>query len=255
MNILFNRLAAKCRRTLSDRCYRRLIAVKTNVPLISFSFDDAPRTAFRRGGDIVKACGGRATFYVSLGRLGQESPSGTIASAEDLELAVQNGHELGCHTFDHRDSWKTPVHAFEQSVLRNRQALAGLLPQLEFATFAYPLCGPRPSTKHRIGMLFKCCRGGGQTLNAGRADLNLLKAFFLDHRNRNDFDSAKRMIDINQERCGWLIFASHDVAENPSPYGCSIEYFEKTVAYAVNSGASIKTVRQALQQIDSHRNI
>lgn len=251
MRSLLNRIVGKYRRTVSIRFCSRKVAIKLTTPFISFSFDDAPRTAFSNGGDILKAHGARATFFVSLGLLGSESPSGTIAFQDDLRRAVEEGHELGCHTFDHKDPWKTTTKVFEQSVLKNRQALARILPETAFSAFAYPLCGPRPATKRRVGKLFNCCRGGGQAFNVGTADLNLLKAFFLDIRNGNTIDSVKRLIDRNSECRGWLIFATHDVIDSPSPYGCTKEFFEEVVAYSARSGARLLPVGKACEQIQT----
>lgn len=246
---LLLRAVSKYRRTVSNRFCRRLVAIKSTTPFISFSFDDAPRTAFSNGGDILKAHGARATFFVSLGLLESESPSGTIAFQKDLRRAVAEGHELGCHTFDHKDPWKTTTKVFEQSVLKNRQALARVLPNTVFSTFAYPLCGPNPANKRRTGKLFNCCRGGGQTFNVGTADLNLLKAFFLDIRNGNNIEAVKRLIDRNSECQGWLIFATHDVVDNPSPYGCTKEFFKDVVAYAASSDSLLLPVGKACEQI------
>lgn len=251
MSDLLNRIAGKYRRTVSDFFYRRMAAVKLTTPIISFSFDDAPQTAFNYGGDILKAHGARGTYFVSLGMLESTSPSGTIASQDDLRRAVEEGHELGCHTFDHKDPWKTKTEVFEQSVLKNRQALARILPNTVFSTFAYPLCGPNPATKSKIGKLFNCCRGGGQTFNVGMADFNLLKAFFLDIRNGDTIDTVRRLIDQNSESRGWLIFATHDVDDNPSLYGCTKEFFEEVVAYAATSGARLLPVGKACQEIQS----
>ncbi|PXF56316.1 MAG: hypothetical protein C4B58_13895 [Deltaproteobacteria bacterium] len=253
MRSLLNRIAWKYRRTVSRRFCRRMVAISTKVPLISFSFDDAPRSAFSHGGDILKAHGARATFFVSFGLLGSESPSGTIAFEDDLCRAVEEGHELGCHTFDHKDPWKTPTEVFEQSVLKNRQALARILPETAFAAFAYPLCGPRPATKRRVGKLFNCCRGGGQTFNVGMADLNLLKAFFLDIRNGDNIDTVRRLIDRNSESRGWLIFATHDVVDDPSPYGCTKKFFEEVVAYSARSDARLLPVGKACQELQASR--
>ena len=248
---LLIRIAGKYCRTVSYRFCRRMVAIKLTTPFISFSFDDAPRTAFSHGGAILKAHGARATFFVTLGMLGSESPSGTIASKDELCNAVKEGHELGCHTFDHRDPWKTTTKVFEDSVFKNRKALSRLLPATSFTTFAYPLTGPRPATKRRVGKLFNCCRGGGQTFNVGKADMNLLKAFFLDVRNGDTINSVRQLIDRNSECRGWLIFATHDVADNPSPYGCTKEFFEKVVAYAVRSGASLLPVGEVCEQIQT----
>lgn len=246
---VINRIAGKYQRIVSSKTYRRTVKVTTTIPLISFSFDDAPQTAFDNGGGILKANGARATYFVSLGLLGADSPSGFIASETTLRRALEDGHELGCHTFDHKDPWKSAPDEFERSVLKNRQELAQILPKSVFTSFAYPLCGPRPATKRRLGKLFKCCRGGGQDINVGTADLNLLNAFFLDKRKRDTIDSLKQLIDRNAESLGWLIFATHDIVENPSIYGCPIRFFEEVVEYSIKSGASILTVGKAFEQI------
>lgn len=249
MRSLLNRIVWKYRHNVSSLFSRRIITIKPTTPFISFSFDDAPRTAFSNGGDILNAHGARGTYFVSLGMLESDSPSGTIASQDDLRLAVKEGHELGCHTFDHRDPWKTKMNVFEQSVLKNRQALARILQNTFFSTFAYPLCGPNPANKRLTGKLFSCCRGGGQTFNIGKTDFNLLKAFFLDMRKGLTIDTVKRLIDRNSVSRGWLIFATHDVADTPSPYGCQKEFFEKVVEYAVLSGASLLPVGKACEKI------
>jgi peptidoglycan/xylan/chitin deacetylase (PgdA/CDA1 family) len=252
MENLLIRIAAKYQSTVSYRFSRRVVTIKTTTPLISFSFDDAPRTAFSNGGNILKKHGARATFFVSLGLLESESPSGTIAFQEDLHRAVEEGHELGCHTFDHIDPWETTPEVFEQSILKNRQTLAKIIPDTAFTTFAYPLCGPRPATKHRVGKLFNCCRGGGQTFNSGETDFNLLKAFFLDIRTGANIDTVKRLIDQNSECRGWLIFATHDVTDNPSPYGCTQKFFGKVVEYAARSDTLLLPIGKACEKLQAH---
>jgi peptidoglycan/xylan/chitin deacetylase (PgdA/CDA1 family) len=246
---LLSRVSGKYRRTVSIRFSRRKVKIRTSIPIISFSFDDAPKSAFITGANILKANSARGTFFVSLGLLNSESPSGKIASKEDLRRAMSDGFELGCHTFDHQDPWKTPAGEFYKSVLKNRQTLVTILPNATFASFAYPINEPRPEIKRRMGEHFRCCRGGGQTFNSGTADLNLLKGYFLDHRNRNDIDSVKREIDLNVIRRGWLIFGTHDVCETPSAYGCTDKNFETVVKYAVNSGSIILPVTKACELI------
>src|SRR5215510_7801861 len=178
MHSLLSRITGKCRRTMANQFCRRMVAIKTSVPIISFTFDDAPRTAFETGGDILRAHGAKATFFVSLGLLGAATEVGTIASPDDLARAVQDGNELGCHTFDHLDAWHTPTERFMESVVENKQALDSMLPGAIFRTFAYPKSGATLSLKFYLEKHFICCRGGGRTANVGMADLNLLKACF-----------------------------------------------------------------------------
>jgi hypothetical protein len=48
---------------------------------------------------------------------------------------------------------------------------------------------------------------------------------------------------------GWLIFATHDVAAQPSRYGCTPEFLEQVVQYSVDSGARILPVAKAFDLI------
>ncbi len=246
---LLPRVLGKYRRTLAYGLCRRMVPIDPTQPVISFSFDDAPRSSFRVGGDILSSYGARASFFVALGLLGSETEVGPIATADDLTRALKEGHELGCHTFDHRDSWQTGTQEFIGSVRKNREALDRILPGSRFETFAYPIAEPRPSIKFRLEPYFTCCRGGGQEPNVGRADLNLLRSYFLDRRTKVDLDTVKRVVDFNAAARGWLIFATHDVTERPSPFGCTPGFFREVVEYAVRSGARLLPVGKAYQAL------
>jgi hypothetical protein len=89
---------------------------------------------------------------------------------------------------------------------------------------------------------------GGQTFNSGITDLNYLCAFFLE-KSRDNPEAVKSLIDQNARARGWLIFATHDVCERPSPYGCTSEFFEQVVRWAVDSGACILPVVRALETL------
>jgi hypothetical protein len=93
-----------------------------------------------------------------------------------------------------------------------------------------------------------CCRCGGQTFNKGTIDLNLLNAFFLE-KSLHNATSVKDLIDKNCLVRGWLIFATHDISETPSPYGCTPSFFEDIVKHSVDSGAKILPVAEALDAI------
>jgi peptidoglycan/xylan/chitin deacetylase (PgdA/CDA1 family) len=227
------------------------LSIKTPIPIVSFTFDDAPVTAFREGRGILKQFGARATYFVSLGLLDAETEVGKIASAGDLARAVDEGDELGCHTFDHLDAWHTSSAAFMASVARNGQALHRILPGTRFTTFAYPKSGAKLSLKLALANTFMCCRGGGQATNADSADLNLLKACFVDRRTGIDTQFIRTLVDYNTDRGGWLILATHDVAADPSPYGCTPEFLEAIVQYASRSGALLLPVGEACARLMS----
>ncbi len=248
MSILWEPLARYTRRNSGRMLFRKMQTVRLQQPLISFTFDDFPRSALLSGGQILKSFGAEGTYYTSLGLLGKDSCSGQICNVDDLKKALDEGHELGCHTFAHCDSWYTKPARYEQSIIQNRLALQDLVPGARFESFSFPLSSPRPATKRAAARHFLCCRGGGQTLNAGSIDLNQLSAYFLEKAG-GDLEVVRALINRNAEQKGWLIFATHDVAPDTSQYGCTPEFFEEVVRYASETGAKILPVVKALKTI------
>ncbi len=228
--------------------YRRPLKLALDQPLISFTFDDFPRSACLVGGAILRQWNLRATYYVSLGLLDKDSASGTICSAEDVRAVAAEGNELGCHTYSHCHSWTTPTAEFVGAIQRNQQALDELIPGLKFQSFSYPISQPRPPTKRAAGKHFLNCRGDGQTMNTGVADLNQLKCFFLEQA-KSDINAIQAVLDENRVKRGWLIFATHDIAPDASPYGCTPEFFTEVVRRSVASGARILPVIEGLERI------
>jgi peptidoglycan/xylan/chitin deacetylase (PgdA/CDA1 family) len=236
------------KRRIASVLFNQRIAIDMDAPLISFTFDDFPQSALHCGGAILKSYGVAGTYYASLGLMGADSPSGKVCISDDLIKALEEGHELGCHTFSHCDSWSTDGRVFEQSIIQNRAALAEIVPGASFRSFSYPLSTPRPSVKRASARHFACCRAGGQTFNSGNADLNQLSAYFLE-KARGDIRPVKNIINLNKESKGWLIFATHDISPDPSPYGCTPQFFDDIVRYAVESGARILPIVSALEAL------
>lgn len=247
-NQFWERAQGKYQRIAYTALFREPVRMRNEAALISFSFDDFPRTAYQAGGSILRAHGFRGTYYAALGLMGRHAAVGEIFSREDLCNVVSDGHELGCHTFAHCHSWNTAPSAFEESIIENERRLRELLPEASFKTLAYPIAGPRPHTKRRAARHFPCCRWGGQTYNVGVTDRCLLSGFFLE-QSTHEPDAVKRTIDGNAEDCGWLIFATHDVCETPTRFGCTPGFFEDVVRYAKHSGARILPVGEAFDVV------
>lgn len=247
---ILRRVQGKYQRFLAGNLYNRVFRIESSTPIISFTFDDFPRSALLTGGEILRSRGVCGTYYVSLGLAGKKTETGTMFEMEDLRGALEQGHELGCHTFNHSHSWETPPGLFEDQIVKNQRVLQQLIPGTSFRTLSFPIGHPRPDTKRRASNYFSCCRGGGQTFNMGKVDLNCLSAYFLEQSRENP-EAIKRMIDRNSEAGGWLIFATHDVCEDPTQWGCTPELFEEVVQYAVQSGAQILPVVQAYEALVS----
>jgi peptidoglycan/xylan/chitin deacetylase (PgdA/CDA1 family) len=241
---LLLRATTGCQRRAARWFSRRPFAMPRGRAIVSFSFDDFPRSALINGGAILERLNLSGTYYASLGLAGQRAPSGEIFALDELRWLLDLGHELGCHTFGHHPAWTTSPAAFEESVRLNSAALDQHLPGARFLTHSYPISYPRPETKSRVSRHFCCCRGGGQTFNTGTVDLNYLSAFFLE-QSRDDLDTVKRLLAANQAAGGWLILATHDVSETPSPYGCTPNFFEQVVDLTLACGAEVLPVGRA----------
>lgn len=247
---LWTRIRGRYMREMACFAFKRPFTFETPVPIISFTFDDFPRSALHTGGSILKGYGLAGTYYASFGLMGKRTPTGEMFLGDDVKALLEAGHELGCHTFAHCHSSETKTSVFEASIKQNQSALDRLVPGASFKTLSYPISPPRMRTKRGISKYFVCSRGGGQTFNSGSADLNYLRAFFLE-KNRDYPEVVKNLIDRNRQARGWLIFATHDVCKDPTPYGCTPEFFAEIVRCAVNSGARILPVFQAWQALRS----
>jgi peptidoglycan/xylan/chitin deacetylase (PgdA/CDA1 family) len=239
-----SRLKYRLRRDSCRWFGRRNVTLRGSEPIISFTFDDFPRSALSTGGKILEQHGLAGTYYASLGLMGTECPTGRIFEPEDLSELVSRGHELGCHTYSHCHAWETAPADFERSIVENQQAMEKLLPGTELRTLSYPISCARPRTKRLAAKHFGCCRGAGQGPNFGTADLNYLNAFFLE-QSRDNFEAIRQVIDLNRNLRGWLIFATHDISNDPTPFGCKPAFFEAVVECAARSGARVLSVSNA----------
>jgi peptidoglycan/xylan/chitin deacetylase (PgdA/CDA1 family) len=245
---LWNRIRNRARRDLCRFFARRPFNIALSRPLISFTFDDFPHSAWSNGGRILEEHAATGTFYASLELMGRDLDAGPAFQAADLASLLARGHELGCHTYSHCPSWETLPADLERAILDNRKALEKLLPGAGFRTLSWPINSPRPATKHRAGRYFDACRGGGQGFNAGLVDLNYLNSFFIE-QSRDQPAFIKELIARNRAANGWLIFSTHDVCDQPTRLGCTPELFAEIVYCAIASGAEVLAVDRALEKI------
>ena len=180
--------------------------------------------------------------------MGQIAPAGEIFTKPDLLFLLEEGHELGCHTYAHLAASATLPSCFEESIVENGRALQHIAPGAKFETLSYPIGNPTPEIKRRAGRHFLGCRGGGQKHNRGTLDLDLLSAFFLEQCGE-DLGVICQAIEATCRDKGWLIFATHDVSDDPSSFGCRPAFFNEVIRCAQDSNATVLPVARALQVI------
>lgn len=229
------------------RLYQRLVPLGERGPIVSFSFDDFPRTAYSVGGGILEGLGVRGTYYAAVGLMNSSNELGEQSRPDDLRSLLESGHELASHTFAHISCHAVSIAAFLAEVNRGQDALAemtGVRP----SGFAYPFGDVTLQAKKTLGPKLTSSRGIFPGFNGPAVDLNLLRANRL-YGDRKNLPKAEKLITENARRKSWLIFFTHDIRPQPSPWGCTPELFESVAGFAVRSGSRILTIQEALTQM------
>ena len=237
-------IAAKLARELGGFLRTRPAKIEWPGGVVSFTFDDFPRSAWLNGGAILEQLGKHGTYYAAMGLAGADSNLGKMFAPEDLRAAHARGHEIACHTYSHRDCCHASPAEIVAEIARNAAALAEVIVDIPLDNFAYPFGGVSLTAKNTLGDRFASCRGTGRGINRGTVDLSDLLSSSIYSRDF-DRDALCRLIDDARAANGWVIFYTHDVTEAPSPFGCTPEQFEPVVAYAAEN-APVLPVRDVL---------
>ena len=214
-------------------------------PMVSFTFDDTPKSAAAVGVPILEARDARATFYVAGGLVDKWSGHWDGISGDEIVALHRRGHEIACHTFSHMRTTDLGAAALAGEIEDNRRYLSGLDPSIRLENFAYPYGLGSVLRKGQLGKIFHSSRGIVPGVNAGVADLQFLRASPLIDRDI-DRDGIDRLFDQAVASNGWLIFYSHDVAAGPSPYGCTPALLQHALDAALLRNVEILSVAQAL---------
>jgi peptidoglycan/xylan/chitin deacetylase (PgdA/CDA1 family) len=246
MNALWSEARVKVSHRLAMHMQVERFRLRNATPMVSFTFDDLPKSAATHGADILESYGARGTFYVSGGLVGIDAPDWTTGSADDILALHHHGHEVGCHTFSHRRACDLDEISLAAEIERNRTYFHSLDPTMSIDTFAYPFGYGSYARKQQLKSEFRTCRSIVPGVNSGEADLQFLRAIPLIDRqmSRDRIDQA-----FNEARTtnGWLIFYSHDVADQPSLYGCSPDLMTYALEAAARRNIPALTMAEAFR--------
>ena len=226
--------------------YVKPLPVAPERPMISFSFDDTPLTAATTGAQILESRGLRGTYYVSAGLAGTEAPMGVCAERDDYLRLAEDGHEIACHTYSHLDCGRATAEAATADVEKNLATFAdwGLPPP---ESFAYPYGDVSTGPKGALAPSFTNLRGLHHGLIGQGSDMNQAPAVGIEGPDGEA--AAWRWLAEAERRRSWLILYTHDVRENPSPWGCTPHAFAALIDAALGAGFEALTVGQAARKL------
>jgi len=243
------RLTGMALRFVARQFCSKPLALRNAQPMVTFTFDDVPASACEVGARILEQHGARGTFYVVGGSCGTANPGGSPrASIDQLRKVWANGHEIGCHTYSHSAIRYISLHELGLELDRNQAALKKINSSIVLRNFAYPYGDMSIRTKRYLETRFDSCRSSHARINTTVADLGALNAWPLQNASLDRAKIAELIAQTVQSR-GWLIFHSHDVAEQPSGYGVSPDLLEWAVSTAKRSGCALTTTAEGLELI------
>lgn len=215
--------------------------------MVSFTFDDAPRSAAQVAAPILEAAGFRGVYFVASGYMdGVDGPIRPYADWDEIKTLADRGHEIACHTHSHRNCAVVGPDEAVAETKRNAEAFARHgLPASQ--TFAYPFGDVSAASKAALASRFRLLRATHPGLMSRGGDLNQAPSVAME--GSDAIEVARLWLERAKAQKSWLIFYTHDVTAAPSPYGCTPEAFQFAVDLTARMGMEVVTVSEGAARL------
>ena len=243
---LMQAVTQKLQRWISHYAFRRMLPLRGEQGVVSFSFDDAPQSACRLGRQILEQNSCHGTWYLAGGLTDQPEQGKPCHSIADVKALLANGHHVGCHTFSHRPCDQLTRSQLESEFSRNAAFLREMGVPVSDLHFSYPLGAFDLAAKRLAAQRFASMRTTLGGAHFGQADLSALLAEKL-YQHVMPTERLERLIVEVAARKGWLIFYTHDISDHPSEWGCSPELLQHALAFSLASGCRVLPVNEAIR--------
>jgi peptidoglycan/xylan/chitin deacetylase (PgdA/CDA1 family) len=229
--------------------YKKQVSLKLDEPLISFTFDDVPRSAIDNGEAILKKYNYSGTYYISIDLMKREGFDFKATDSTVLTQIVAGGSELACHTYSHLHFFEAGEDEIIADLKINLHSINSLVPGYQFKNISYPFGEQSLKARKILRQKFRSARSVYRGINNGYVDLNCLRSIRL--YNSISLNEIVKTIEKAIETKSWIIFYTHDVDPNPTSIGCSPGYFEEVVKYCYEKKLKVVTINEALDLIQN----
>jgi peptidoglycan/xylan/chitin deacetylase (PgdA/CDA1 family) len=245
---IFDKVSGRAKRFLGSLVRTRTVRMVNEQPIVSFTLDDFPKSAVDVAAPILERHGAAGTYFLSRAFAGAKIDGIEYYSLPDVRRLIDNGHEIGCHTASHLHVPQVSPATVIRDIEENAHFLRDHFGDLRMSTFAFPFGDFDLTSKLRLQSRFAACRSIEPGANRNVADLGALRAEELYSRSTSP-DAVAALIERSAKPKSWLIFFTHDVADDPSPFGCTPALFESALKSALDAGCRVLPVRNALGPI------
>jgi peptidoglycan/xylan/chitin deacetylase (PgdA/CDA1 family) len=216
--------------------------------IISFTFDDFPKSAAQHGAEAMDMIGASATYYTCTGMAGHTNVMGDIFTADDIAPLIKAGHEIGTHTETHLDCARVDTETMRSEISTNAANLEAIIGKTPEPHFAWPYGETHFSGKSSIGDIVSTARGILPGINRKGSDLMQLRSFELTPEDWTT-DRASKAIEQAARSGGWVTIFTHDVRKDPSAYGTTPAALQRLAKQASDSGADVLNISAAYEKI------
>lgn len=249
----YREVSQKVRRRFNEFLCLNIAKQSRTLPpgrFVSLCFDDFPQSAARNAAPLIEARDWRATWYVSGSFEGTSSELfGPMFDRDDLQRLHQTGHEIGCHTYDHVSCAGAETIEIKAQCQRNQGFLkANGLPEPK--SFAFPFGAVDLAAKSTMSAAITASRSIAAGTNRGLVDVAMLKACGLqgDQGGVKHALNELRSLEVSD---GWLIIFTHDVRQDPSPWGVTPNQYGVLLEHIEAVGAEVLTVSAMIERLDA----
>ncbi|MEO0465975.1 MAG: polysaccharide deacetylase family protein [Pseudomonadota bacterium] len=243
-------LPAKLNRRLTQWRAADRLANNPGRPVVSFTFDDFPKSAADTGAEIIEQCGGRATYYACTGMAGTRTVCGDMFDERNIIELVKAGHEIGAHTATHLDCAQERIPRILNDIAHNLTQLSTMGVPGAVRQFAYPYGETSLPLKRSLRERFTAARGVLSGINGKGSDRMQLRAVEMTP----DPESLKAVlnaIDVAAQQGLWLVVFTHDVSLRPSPFGVRPRHLARAARAARDAGAELLTMSEAQKMCEA----
>jgi peptidoglycan/xylan/chitin deacetylase (PgdA/CDA1 family) len=213
--------------------------------IVSFTFDDVPRSAVANAAPVLDEYGVKGTFYVAPGM-----PTGEFVSHGDIRTLAAGGHHIGCHTLTHYSLARGTAEGLYRDALAGKDVLDRILGEHPTEHFSNPYGAVSVRAKTLLQSVFATMRTSRPGVNVGGVDLSYLRAEPLySYGPGVNLDRVRRRLRSLAPRGGWLILYTHGVSDPPGRHDSSRDDFRRVTELVMGADASVLSIPEALAAI------
>lgn len=238
--------ARRISRMLARRLPVKTARARAGRAVASVTFDDFPKSAWAVGGPLMARYGARGTYYTAGTFAGRTVDGIVYYDGDDLTALRAAGHEIGCHGFGHQPVPSLSTAALREDMARNTQFLRAFNGGEAPVSYAFPFGDTTMRTKLFYSRRFATARGVHPAINGGTLDLAQLSTIGIETYTWNKERMTRAIADAKAAKA-WIVFHTHDVSENPTPYGCTPDMLESVLKALTGAGIEVLPMREAVR--------